>query len=69
MGEDRVKVRVVQGPMAGSEFTFGEHDTLIVGRDPKCPINLPKDPCVSRHHLILEVCPPEVRLRDLGSRN
>ena len=34
-----------------------------------CHVCLPDDTSVSRHHFILEVNPPEARLRDLGSRN
>jgi serine/threonine protein kinase len=30
---------------------------------------LPEDSFVSRHHFILEVCPPQACVRDLGSRN
>jgi serine/threonine protein kinase len=32
-------------------------------------VHLPEDECVSRHHFILEVCPPQACVRDLGSRN
>jgi pSer/pThr/pTyr-binding forkhead associated (FHA) protein len=32
-------------------------------------VHLPDDSFVSRHHFILEVCPPQACVRDLGSRN
>jgi len=55
--------------MKGKEFTFEDHDTLLFGRGKDCHIALAKDNCVSRHHFILEVNPPDARIRDLGSMN
>jgi eukaryotic-like serine/threonine-protein kinase len=60
---------VERGPIAGREFRFKEHDTLIFGRDPSCHASLPNDSFVSRHHFILEANPPQACIRDLGSLN
>lgn len=65
----RVLLEVTSGPIQGKVFTFEEHDTLLFGRTADCQIGLPKDGCVSRHHFILEVNPPDARVRDLGSLN
>lgn len=46
---------------------FEEHDTLLCGRLADCQVCLPDDRWISRHHFLLEVNPPDVRLRDLGS--
>lgn len=43
------------------------YETLLLGRRKDCQICLPEDAFISRHHLLLEVNPPEIRLRDLGS--
>lgn len=55
----------------GSEktFTLTEHDTFLLGRMSDCHLCLPHDNQVSRHHFLLEVCPPMASLRDLGSLN
>ena len=64
-----VKLLVTEGPMKGKEFCFDEHDTFLFGRIEDCHICLPTDTKVSRHHFLLEVNPPDVRIRDLGSMN
>ena len=65
-----VKLEATHGPIAGRVFVFEQHDTLIFGRGADCHARLPaNDGTVSRHHFLLEVNPPEARLRDLGSTN
>lgn len=55
----------------GSSKTFEltEHDTFLLGRMKDCHLCLPDDSQVSRHHFLLEACPPQAALRDLGSMN
>uniref|UniRef100_UPI003783CE35 FHA domain-containing protein n=1 Tax=Prosthecobacter sp. TaxID=1965333 RepID=UPI003783CE35 len=48
--------------------SFDAHDTFLLGH-PDYQVNLPDDECVLRHHFILEACPPQACVRDLGSRN
>jgi hypothetical protein len=50
-------------------FDLTEHDTFLLGRMKDCHLCLPDDPQVSRHHFLLEACPPQAALRDLGSMN
>ena len=50
-------------------FALTEHDTFLLGRMEDCHLCMPGDPQVSRHHFLLEACPPQVSLRDLGSLN
>ena len=64
-----VSLSVTKGPAKGKVFTFTEHDTFLFGRMPDCHAKFPDDAQVSRHHFILEACPPEASLRDLGSLN
>lgn len=64
-----VKLKVISGPMFGREFNFTEHDVFLFGRSLDCHCCLPDDPYVSWHHFVLEVNPPECRVRDLGSLN
>lgn len=66
----KVIIDAIDGPMVGKRWEFNEPDTWVVGRSPDCHAQLDvSDGTVSRHHLLLEVRPPEVRVRDLGSRN
>ena len=50
-------------------FELTEHDTFLLGRMEDCHLCLPNDPQVSRHHFLLEACPPKAALRVLGSMN
>ena len=63
----KIILTITTGPKAGSVFVFEEHDVLLLGRKKDCHVYLPEDQLVSRHHFILEVNPPEIRIRDLGS--
>ncbi len=65
----KVKLDLIAGPMKGRKFVFEEHDTFLLGRSPECQVSLPNDSFVSRYHFILEINPPRVRIRDLGSLN
>ena len=49
--------------------TISQHDTFLLGRMKDCHLCVPDDPQVSRHHFLLEACPPTALLRDLGSLN
>jgi serine/threonine-protein kinase len=66
----KVVLKVAEGPIQGQEFVFEEHDVFIFGRASDCHAQLPDtDLTASRHHFVLEIIPPIVRVRDLGSRN
>ncbi len=60
---------VTAGPMKGKAFEFTEHDTFLFGRAEECHCRLPDDGQVSRRHFIVEVNPPDARVRDFGSLN
>lgn len=57
------------GPMEGKSYAFDEHDTFLFGRLPECHCYLPDDPLISRRHFMVEVNPPDARIRDFGSLN
>jgi eukaryotic-like serine/threonine-protein kinase len=66
----RVILDVTRGPLQGKTFVFSEHDTFLFGRATDAHARLsPDDTTASRHHFLLEVNPPDARVRDLGSRN
>jgi hypothetical protein len=68
----RVTLTVTRGPLTGKAFVFDERSTCYVGRHPECQIRVPDDEAhrmISRHHCLLDINPPDVRVRDFGSRN
>jgi len=68
----RVLLIVYQGVLEWKEFVFEHPAVCVVGRAEDCDIQLPPDgehADVSRHHCLLEIDPPNVQIRDLGSRN
>ena len=67
MSEIHLKVISPDGTL--QSFTLTEHDTFLLGRMSDCHLCVPNDNQVSRHHFLLEVCPPKAALRDLGSLN
>jgi pSer/pThr/pTyr-binding forkhead associated (FHA) protein len=68
----RVKVTVKDRLLPAREFVFGNRTICTVGRAHDCFLQLPGDLLhrnISRHHCLLDIDPPVVRVRDLGSRN
>jgi tRNA A-37 threonylcarbamoyl transferase component Bud32/RNA polymerase-binding transcription factor DksA len=66
----KVTLKVTQGPFAGENFIFEEHDTLVAGRNKASKILFPdSDLTVSRAHFIIEIIPPKAIIKDLGSKN
>src|SRR5437899_2204958 len=67
MGENIV-LTVRAGEAYGKEFVFHDHTLCTVGRSKNCLLQL-SNPAVSRRHCLLDIEPPIIRIRDLGSRN
>jgi|SRR5579875_620736 pSer/pThr/pTyr-binding forkhead associated (FHA) protein len=70
--DSTVTLLVTRGPLAGQKFVFTEETSCIIGRSRDCTIPLPQEVehlDVSRHHCLLEIEPPSLRIRDLGSLN
>jgi hypothetical protein len=51
-----LQVSSADGTTKTSELT--EHATFLLGRMGDCHLCVPGDPQVSRHHFLLEACPP-----------
>lgn len=60
---------MISGPHRGRTFTFDQHETFLIGRAENAHFCLPEDRYFSRNHCILEIAPPQIFLRDLGSTN
>src|SRR5215813_9294835 len=65
----QVTLKVLAGPYSGRSFSFNQHDTFLIGRNPEAHLCLPNDRFFSRNHCLLEISPPRCFLRDLGSTN
>lgn len=67
-----VTLRLVKGQLDRTEYVFDERTTCVLGRAKECSPRLPDDEfhrTVSRHHCLLDLNPPDARIRDFGSRN
>ncbi len=69
--EDKIKILIRNGSLAGSKFSVLERMTCLIGREPECTIQFSdtEDGAISRHHCILDLTPPQATIRDLGSTN
>jgi hypothetical protein len=63
-----VTLSVTAGKETGRTFVFTERTTCVIGRADDCNPRI-GDPQVSRHHCLLDLNPPDVRIRDFGSLN
>lgn len=67
-----VTLEVTQGALRDRRFVFDERSTCIVGRAVDCSPRVPDDSdhrTISRHHCLLDINPPDIRVRDFGSLN
>jgi pSer/pThr/pTyr-binding forkhead associated (FHA) protein len=70
--DSEVIITLVDELHGEKRFVFSEPWICLVGRANDCDIQVPSDESsleVSRHHCLLEINPPQVRVRDLGSTN
>ena len=65
----QVNLKVTSGPYKGRIFSFAQHDSFLIGRNPEAHLCLPDDRYFSRNHCLLEMNPPHSFLRDLNSTN
>jgi predicted component of type VI protein secretion system len=70
----KVTLTILGGALDGTEYAFDKPaKCVIIGRGENCSVRLPNRgwefQMVSRHHCKLDIDPPHVGVRDLGSRN
>lgn len=70
----KVTLTITQGEpgFVGKVYSYEERTTCIIGRDPECDPVIPDDEAhrvISRYHCLLDINPPDVRVRDFGSLN
>ncbi|NGN62667.1 protein kinase [Streptomyces sp. A7024] len=67
-----VTLTLVKGRLEPGEYVFDERTTCVLGRSADCAPRVPDDAhhkTVSRHHCLLDINPPDIRIRDFGSLN
>ncbi|MEG5040848.1 MULTISPECIES: protein kinase domain-containing protein [unclassified Microcoleus] len=67
-----VTLTITSGNLKGREFTFDTRTTCIIGRAKDCYPKIPDDEkhrTISRYHCLLDINPPDIRVRDFGSKN
>lgn len=64
----KVTIRVIKGSSEAKDFCYTEKETLVLGRRKACSISF-AEKTVSRYHCLLDVAPPNVMVRDFGSKN
>ncbi|MEH2194039.1 MAG: protein kinase [Nostoc sp.] len=69
---DKIILTVIQGQLLGQQYIFDYRTSCIIGRSPDCNPQLPDDENhwgISRYHCLLDINPPNIRVRDFGSKN
>lgn len=67
-----VTLTLVRGRLDPARYEYDERTTCVLGRSADCSPRLPDDEhhsTVSRHHCLIDINPPDVRIRDFGSMN
>ncbi len=68
----KITLTITEGDLQGLEYIFAERTTCIIGRAQDCQIKIPDDEqhrSISRYHCLLDINPPNIRVRDFGSKN
>jgi len=68
----KVILTITKGNLAGQKFEFDSRATCIIGRADDCYPKIPDDEyhrTISRYHCLLDINPPNIRVRDFGSKN
>src|SRR5882757_6609560 len=71
MSDIQIVLEIVEGSLQGNQYYFDYPMRVLIGRAYGCDIQLPDDnqnADVSRYHCILDVDPPLIHVRDLGSQ-
>ncbi len=66
----KITLDVVKGQLGATQFNFDERTVFIIGKTEDCHLRVPNDEkyrMISRRHCLLDIHPPYIRVRDLGS--
>ena len=68
----KIVLTITQGQLSGTQYVYEDREVCTIGRHKDCNVRLPSDADhaqVSRYHCLLDINPPFIRVRDLGSGN
>ena len=68
----KITLTITEGKLAGKKFSFDSRTTCIIGRAKDSNIQIPNDKyhsTISRYHCLLDINPPDIRVRDFGSKH
>ncbi|MTJ54448.1 FHA domain-containing protein [Anabaena sp. UHCC 0253] len=67
----KIILTITQGKLSGKQYIFESRSTCIIGRNDDCNLQIADkvDMTISRYHCLLDINPPDIRVRDLGSLN
>jgi len=67
----KITLTITQGKLSKKQYVFESRSTCIVGRNDDCNLQIADkvDMTISRYHCLLDINPPDIRVRDLGSLN
>ena len=67
----KITLTITQGKLSKRQYVFESRSTCIVGRNDDCNLQIADkvDMTISRYHCLLDINPPDIRVRDLGSLN
>lgn len=67
----KVILEMLSGPQQGKNFIFERPEAFVIGRkkNERVQFRIPRDPFLSRYHMLIEVSRGQCLLRDLGSTN
>jgi pSer/pThr/pTyr-binding forkhead associated (FHA) protein len=67
----KITLTITQGKLSRKQYVFESRSTCIVGRNDDCNLQIADkvDMTISRYHCLLDINPPDIRVRDLGSLN
>jgi pSer/pThr/pTyr-binding forkhead associated (FHA) protein len=69
--QSTITLTITTGKLSEKQYIFDSRTTYLIGRNDHCYLSIPDkfNQRVSRYHCLLDINPPEIRIRDLGSLN
>lgn len=69
--QSTITLTITTGKLSGKQYIFDTRTTCLIGRNDDCGLSIPDevDKKVSRYHCLLDMNPPNIKIKDLGSLN
>ncbi len=66
-----ITLTITTGKLTGKQYLFDTRTTCLIGRNDDCYLSIPCDidRRISRYHCLLDINPPDIKIKDLGSLN